>query len=194
MPHVLGCKNVRFLFLREEQTRTALRFWPLAFHHLQLLPADASSCVPQVSRHIAEDSQPSAGPLRFRFVWVRGDAGAYPPTYQRAQYGRSVDGDESVEAASLARPPAEEEVQSRGRSNASLGRTGCKTSRAFLAEAILRFQRVERAETEREDELHALQSGEERIGRESERLEMEQLPVLLAEREGAMHAQPRVDG
>jgi len=44
-----------------------------------------------------------------------------------------------------------------------------------LAAAVLRLQCVEREEKEREDELHAFQSGEERAGDASERLALEQL-------------------
>src|SRR6185437_15448913 len=52
----------------------------------------------------------------------------------------------------------------------------------FLAAAILRFQRVEREEAEREVELHALQPREARVGNKAERLGVEQLPILLARR------------
>jgi len=53
---------------------------------------------------------------------------------------------------------------------------------ALLAAAVLRFQRVEREEKEREDELHALQSGEARTRGAPEGLDLEQLPLLLEER------------
>lgn len=67
-----------------------------------------------------------------------------------------------------------------------VGGAVCEALGAFLAAALLRFQRVERAQEEREAELHALPSGGVRFGPESQGLDMEQLPVLLGERQGVV--------
>ena len=54
------------------------------------------------------------------------------------------------------------------------GRSGAEIP-TVLAATVLRLQGVEREEKEREDELHAFQSGEERVGGTSAGLVMEQL-------------------
>ena len=63
-----------------------------------------------------------------------------------------------------------------------------------LAATILRFQCVERKEKEREDELHALQSGEERISGASEGLGLEQLWFLFQNRDEFVRAESGVGG
>jgi hypothetical protein len=67
-----------------------------------------------------------------------------------------------------------------------------ETLRALLAEAILRLQRVEREEKEREDELHAPQSGETRTRRTSEGVAVEQSSVLFDRRERIVCAESGV--
>ena len=59
-----------------------------------------------------------------------------------------------------------------------MGRISCAEKPTVLAETVLRFQCVEREEKEREDELHAFQSGEERAGDASAGLALEQLRFL----------------
>jgi hypothetical protein len=49
-------------------------------------------------------------------------------------------------------------------------------------------------EKEREDELHAFQSGEERVGGASEGLALEQLQFLLQNRNEFVRAEPGVGG
>jgi hypothetical protein len=61
-----------------------------------------------------------------------------------------------------------------------------------LAAELLRFQRMEREEKERE-ELHAFQSGEERAGGASERLALEQLRFLLQDRNEFVRAESGVE-
>ena len=63
-----------------------------------------------------------------------------------------------------------------------------------LATKVLRLQCVERKEKEREDELHALQSGEERIGGASEGLGLEQLWFLFQNRDEFVRAESGVGG
>ena len=63
-----------------------------------------------------------------------------------------------------------------------------------LAATVLRFQCVEREEKEREDELHAFQSGEERAGDTSEGLALEQLWFLFQNRNEFVRAEPGVGG
>jgi len=58
------------------------------------------------------------------------------------------------------------------------GRSGAEIP-TVLAATVLRLQCVEREEKEREDELHAFQSGEERTGNASEGLDLEQLWFLF---------------
>ena len=59
-----------------------------------------------------------------------------------------------------------------------MGGSSCAEIPTVLAAAVLRLQCVEREEEERENELHAFQSGEERIGDASEGLALEQLRFL----------------
>ena len=63
-----------------------------------------------------------------------------------------------------------------------MGRGSCEEIPTVLATTVLRLQCVEREEKERKDELHAFQSGEERVGGASERLALEQLWFLLQDR------------
>ena len=60
-----------------------------------------------------------------------------------------------------------------------MGRSSRAETPTVLAETVLRFQCVEREEKEREDELHAFQSGEERAGGASKGLGLEQLWFLF---------------
>jgi REP element-mobilizing transposase RayT len=53
---------------------------------------------------------------------------------------------------------------------------------AVLAASLLRFQRLESKEEDRETQLHARESGQEKAGGESEGLAVEQLRVLSGER------------
>jgi hypothetical protein len=62
-----------------------------------------------------------------------------------------------------------------------------------LAATVLRFQCVELEEKEREDELHAFQSGEERAGDASERLALEQLRFLFQNRNELVRAESGVE-
>ena len=61
-----------------------------------------------------------------------------------------------------------------------------------LAAAVLRLQCVEREEEEREDKLHAFQSGEEGVGGTSAGLVMEQLWFLFQDRNESVRAEPGV--
>jgi hypothetical protein len=63
-----------------------------------------------------------------------------------------------------------------------MGGSSCAEVSTVLAETVLRFQCVERQEKEREDELHAFQSGEERVGGASKGLGLEQLWFLFQDR------------
>jgi hypothetical protein len=62
-----------------------------------------------------------------------------------------------------------------------------------LAATVLRFQCVEREEKEREDELHAFQSGEARVGDTSEGLALEQLRFLLQDKNEFVRAESGVE-
>ena len=84
------------------------------------------------------------------------------------------------------------------RTNAPVGRNTfagatLETLRALLAGAVLRLQRVEREEKEREDELHALQSGETRIRRTSEGVALELSSVLFDRRKRIVRAESGVE-
>ena len=60
-----------------------------------------------------------------------------------------------------------------------LGYIACPTRpAAVLAEDILRFQRVDREEAEREARVHARESGAAKTGATSEGLALEQLGIL----------------
>lgn len=72
-----------------------------------------------------------------------------------------------------------------------MGRAGGPPVSAFLAAEVLRFQRVERQEKEREDELHALQSREARARRAPKGVDLEQLSVLLEGRGESVRSQSR---
>ena len=74
----------------------------------------------------------------------------------------------------------------------TLARAALEAVRALLAGAVLRFQRVEREEKEREDELHALQSRETRTRGTPEGVEVEQFPFLYDRREGIVRAESGV--
>ena len=92
-----------------------------------------------------EDSRRSAGALPVLAGRLRGDAGTYSSTYQRAEGGDSEHGDASSEATRgaivAAKKPAKE-----SESIASLARRTRGNAAQFLAETVLRFQRVEREE------------------------------------------------
>jgi hypothetical protein len=75
-----------------------------------------------------------------------------------------------------------------------MGRGSCAEIPTVLAATILRFQCVERKEKERKDELHAFQSGEERTGKASEGLALEQLRFLFQDRNEFVRAESGVGG
>ena len=72
------------------------------------------------------------------------------------------------------------------------GSPGAETP-TVLAATVLRLQCVEREEKEREDELHAFQSGEERAGDTSEGVALEQLRFLLQDRREFVRAESGVE-
>jgi hypothetical protein len=74
------------------------------------------------------------------------------------------------------------------RSIASVARRARSNAAQFLAEEVLRFQRVEQEEENEEAELHAHESGEARIGNGCEVMGVEQLPVLSVWRKERVHA------
>ena len=71
-----------------------------------------------------------------------------------------------------------EEAQAAGTSM-FMGRRVAEERQPVLAASVLRLQRVELEEKEREAELHAFQSGEARAGQTSQGVVVEQLRVLL---------------
>jgi len=75
-----------------------------------------------------------------------------------------------------------------------MGRSSRAEIPTVLAATILRFQCVERKEKEREDELHAFQSGEERARDTSEGLALEQLWFLFQDRNEFVRAESGVEG
>jgi hypothetical protein len=90
-------------------------------------------------------------------------------------------GDAGVEAAGFTSAAPAEKTQAVGAEMAMGGSPGAETP-TVLAATFLRLQCVEREEKEREDELHAFQSGEDRTGDTSERLALEQLWFLFQSR------------
>ena len=73
---------------------------------------------------------------------------------------------------SRAMRPATEKTHALG-TDVPMGRGSCEEIPTVLATTVLRLQCVEHEEKERKDELHAFQSGEERVGGASERLALE---------------------
>ena len=74
-----------------------------------------------------------------------------------------------------------------------MGRGSCAEVPTVLAAAVLRLQWVEREEEEREDELNAFQSDEERAGDASEGLALEQLQFLFQNRNKSVRAESGVE-
>ena len=91
--------------------------------------------------------------------------------------GESQHGDASLKAARFASDAPAEKAQT-VRAEVAVGGSSREEIPTVLAETVLRFQCVEREEKEREDELHAFQSGEERAGDASAGLALEQLRFL----------------
>ena len=163
---------------KKESPGTALRFRPPPLHYVQLLPADALARQRARAQRFPEDSERSAGPVRLRFVRLRRYARTDPSAHQRASHRESVSGHEGAQTARLPRVAATQNACFR-RTVAFVGRAARSALGALLAAPVLRFQRVERAQEEREDELHALQPRQTRPGSRSGRLDLEQLPILL---------------
>jgi hypothetical protein len=171
----------------EEPAGTTLRATPIAFHYVQLLLPQAAAGHGEEAGRLFEGSRWSANALPVFASRIRGDAGAHSPVDLGTEDGESLKGDAGSEAACSAvaateRPAAECE------SVAFVGRWAGSVATQFLAETLLRLQRVEQEEEDREVELHAYESGEARIGNRREDVGVEQLPVLSVWRKEFVHA------
>ena len=92
---------------------------------------------------------------------------------------QGVEGASGVEAASVTGHARKEET--RFKRPAFLEVRRCDEGGSpLLAAAVLRLQRVQREEEDREAELHARESDESQVGEASERLAVEQLGILHA--------------
>lgn len=115
-----------------------------------------------------------------------------PCSDQRAECRESQHGDASVEAAGFASDAPEEKAHAVGAERV-VGRSSRAETPTVLAATLLRLQCMEREEAEREDELHAFQSSEERAGDASSGLVMERLWFLFQDRGEFVRAESGVE-
>ena len=102
--------------------------------------------------------------------------------------GHAFHRDAGAEAARLAVFAAGSRATAQSKPNATVARGARRSFAQFLAAALLRFQRVEREEEDRETELHAHESGETRVGGRAAVVDVEQLPVLSVWGEECVYA------
>jgi len=151
-----------------------------ALHHLQLLPAPAAVPLGPGAESVCADSGPGAPTLRVRRGGLRRYAGACPPADQRAAQGHAIGGDAGSQAEGLARDSAEAPQGCSGSATAPELWRLSRGAATVLAEALPRFQCVERQKEEkslpagRQAGVHALKPGEARSGGSSDRLGVEQ--------------------
>src|SRR5260370_33930521 len=117
-------------------------------------------------------------PARSQGERVCRDAGTRAPADGRAEERYAVEGTASAEAGGF--PGAARKRKEAGAGEVAVAvfpdGDGCGGD---LAKTVIRLQRVERGEAEREAAIHARESRETKTGAASERLGVEQLVALL---------------
>ena len=124
---------------------------------MQLLLAATVAGDGSTTKSVSQSIGRSAPAVSVCSAGICGDAGAFSSVDERTGEGGSVGGDESGKAAIRATGAEEAEW-------AATEFVGGRRGRACLAEALLRFQRVERAEASGEVAVHAPEPGEAGVG------------------------------
>jgi hypothetical protein len=156
----------------------------------------SSPTVPQYSsspRCASENPRRSSPNLSVRARRLRGDAGAHSSAHLRAPDRHAFHGHASLQTTRLTIAPREKTTAAQLVSTGSLEGSSARRSPQFLAESLLRFQRLEPQETNREAELHAHESREIRFGDRSQVVGLEQLPLLSVRGEKSLHAGSRTE-
>ena len=179
---VTGVPHPRFLRVgilvwNAKGTEAVLRAGSSSFSDVQLLPAVAVAGDTASKKLVRQGT--AQGSAR---VWVpsgglRGDAESCASVDRRAKEGHAVD---SVADAQATRLPEDEEERTRATEGAAFSEIsevhhGAAT---VLAAAVLRFQRVQPQEEERETGVHARESCRARTGEASKGLAVEQFFIL----------------
>ena len=86
-------------FKSDQTSQAMLRRRLPAFHHFELLPPPSRAGNPRPSKPVSRNPQAGPPPLRFCHSRICRDAGALPPTDQRAGEGHAIDRDAGAEAA-----------------------------------------------------------------------------------------------
>ena len=136
--------------------------WPKSFRHILLLPLPSLVYSRRYPPNLRVSLGAGAAELQTLRLRIRSHAGACPPPAQRTVTGHAGRRAEVAEARSIA---------------ALDWRCG-----AFLAKAVLRFQRSKLSAVCGEAALYSPQSGQARVMRASGGLAVEQLPPLRNQR------------
>ena len=169
-------------FARVHASRSLLRQSRSALHQLQLLSAAAVVGRSAAARFVSDCAGRSSPALRLRRRGLRGHARSHPPADWRAGEGQSLESDASHQtgfcAASfeIAAPAA-----GRGAAGVIRHRRGAR-----VAEAFLRFQRMDSAQADREVALYARESCKAGAGAGTGAVAVEQLPELCFGEPGAV--------
>ena len=179
MPHPFWKKGGLYFSSDAEKSETTLRKRRSAFHYFQLLrkkgaPGDRSG-----AESFCESNGRSEGTIRVLASGLCVDAGACAFVGERTEERNAFQDSAGVEAESVAGDAREEKARFTGTVGAKVSERTWRVE-AILAKEILRLQRLEREEAEREIRVHARESGEAETGGASEGLAMEQLVVLCA--------------
>ncbi len=179
---VTGVPHPRFLRVgvlvwNAKGTEAPLRARPSSFSDVQLLPAVAVAGECASKKLVRQGT--AQGSAR---VWVpsgglRGDAESCASVDRRAKEGHAVDSVADAQATRLSEDEAEREGGAKGATFSEISEVHHRAA-AVLAAAVLRFQRVQPQEEERETGVHARESCGARTREASEGLALEQFFIL----------------
>src|SRR5579859_1212531 len=153
---------------------TVLRAGRSAFCDFQLLSAAGFVEVQACANSVCAGTGASTARAKILAGWICGDAQSCACADERTHSGNGVDGTAATEAACFAQDAEAEEGRKRRTTTIGI-RCGRRRVAVVLAGAILRFQRIQPGESERETKLHARESGDPETSEASERLAVEQL-------------------
>lgn len=157
-----------------------------AFRKLLVLSPHPISEVAAGAKRICRDSRAGTRSLPVLAARIRGNARPRASTDQRTEERHAFHRGTGVETAQFAFVAGQATAKER---RAIHGRA--VDAQAVLANAILRFQRLESREGAREARLHARQSVEEQTGGPPTRLAVEQFLVLRDRRAGTAETDVR---
>src|SRR5712664_4082531 len=176
VPHARVLR-VGVLVWNAKGTEALLRARSSSFSDVQLLPAVAVARDSASKKLVCQGTAQGSARVWIPSGGLRGDAESCASVDQRAKEGDSLDGAADAQATRLPEDEGEGAGDAEGATFPEISEVHHGAA-AVLAATVLRFQRVQTPEEERETGVHARESGSARTREASEGLALEQFFIL----------------